>query len=358
MKILFISHSYPPTIGGVETHNAELYTHLAKQSDVKLLANRKRWLIPFFLLSASVYAVMTAKKYDVIVLGSCILGNVGWLVKKITGKPVIAVAHGLDLTFPNLFYQKLWVNIFLKKIDKFIAVGNETVRIAKEKGFPENKIVFIPNGIDMEKLAGNYTRADLEKILGESTENKKIILTSGRLVKRKGVAWFLKNILPQLPENVIYIIAGDGPDKKNIWQTIETNNLQKRTRVLGRISEEAKKVLLHTCDLFVQPNIKVPGDMEGFGISVLEAAFCKIPAIVSDLEGLKDAIQDGQNGFLVASENMEAWTEKIKQLLSDDNSRQEFGNRAQQYVAQNFSWEIIAEKYLAEIKAVIAKSKS
>jgi phosphatidylinositol alpha-1,6-mannosyltransferase len=329
---------------------------LAKKAEVKLLANKKRWLIPFFLLSASVYAVFNAKKYDVILLGSCILGNVGWIAKKITGKPVIAVAHGLDLTFPNLFYQKLWINIFLQKIDRFIAVGNETVRIAKEKGIPTEKISFIPNGIDGKKLIGNYTRADLEKILGEFAENKKIILTSGRLVKRKGVAWFLENVLPQLPENIVYLIAGDGPDKKNILQTIEKNNLQKRTRVLGRVSEETKKILLHTSDLFVQPNIKVPGDMEGFGISVIEAVFCKIPVLVSDLEGLKDAIINEQNGFLVKSENTEAWTEKINQLLSDDNFRREFGNQAKQYVAQNFSWEIIAQRYLMEIKNTVNKN--
>ena len=89
MKILFISHTYPPIIGGVENQNYELYTWLSKKTEVKLIANKKRWLIPFFLVYVSIYAALIGKKYDVILLGSCLLGNVGWFAKKKNKKPVI-----------------------------------------------------------------------------------------------------------------------------------------------------------------------------------------------------------------------------------------------------------------------------
>ena len=73
--------------------------------------------------------------------------------------------------------------------------------------------------------------------------------------------------------------------------------------MLGYVTDETRDILFNTCDVFVQPNIKVAGDMEGFGISVIEAASCEIPVIASNIEGLKDAIKDGQNGFLVESGN-------------------------------------------------------
>lgn len=364
MKILFISHTYPPIVGGVETQNYELYTWLSREADVKLIANKKRWLIPFFLIYASIYTVLLAKRYDAIILGSCLLGNVGWFVKKFTINPVIAVAHGLDLTWKNKLYQMLWVKKFIPSLDKLIAVGNETAKIAREKGILENKIAFIPNGVDPEKCIGNYSKNDLEKILDGNIDGKKIILTSGRLVKRKGVAWFIQNVMPKLPENVIYAVSGDGPDKENIQNAVIENKLESRVKLLGFVPDETRNILLNASDIFVQPNIKIEGDVEGFGISVIEAGSCKLPVVASRLEGLKDAIMDGENGFLVESENADAWISKINYILADDNFRKTFGEKSRNYVVQNYSWEKIAKRYLEEItitvnfKAQITNDKS
>lgn len=356
-RILFISHTFPPITGGVETQNYELSVWLAKHADVKLIANRRRALIPFFLPYATLRAIFSAKKYDVILLGSGLLGIVGWIIKKITRKPVISVIHGLDITWKNALYQKLWVKIFIPSLDKLIAVGNETARVAKEKGLAENKLVFIPNGVDTEKNLGNYSRADLEKVLGINLESKKIILTSGRLAKRKGVAWFIQNVLPKLPDNILYVVAGDGPDKKNIQTEIENTKTQTRVKMLGYVTDETRSILWNTADLFIQPNIKVEGDMEGFGISVIEAASCHLPVIASRLEGLQDAIIDGQNGFLVTPEEPQRFIDKITQMLDNEPFRKEFGEKARAFTIEHYSWEKIAKEYLTEIEKTIAPSR-
>ena len=350
MKILFISHSYPPIVGGVESQNFELYTWLSKIAEVKLLANKKRWLIPFFLKYAAIRAIFSAKNYDTILLGSCLLGNVGWIVKKISKKPIIAVAHGLDLTWKNKIYQKLWVKKFIPSIDKLICVGNETVRVAKEKGIAPEKLVFIPNGIDIEKFLKPHTKDELEKIIGEKLNGRKTILTTGRLAVHKGIDWFCENVMPKMRENILYIIAGDGEKKDEIKKIIKNKNLEKKVKFLGYVSDEDREILYNTADLYVKPNIKVEGTMEGFGLVAIEAASCKLPVIASKLEGLKDAIKDGQNGFLVESGNTMAWIEKINELLNDDNFRKEFGEKARQFVIENYSWEKIAKKYLEEIE--------
>lgn len=354
MKILFISRAYPPIVGGIENQNFELGKWLGKIADVKIIANRRgKIFLPFFLPFATLSALLNLRKYDALLLGDGVLGIVGWIIKLFYQKPVICVVHGLDLTFKSGIYQELWVGKFIKSLDKLIAVGNETVKIAIEKGISEKKVVFIPNGVDPEKFSGNYRREDLEKIIGEKAENKNFILTSGRLAKRKGVAWFIRNVLPKLPKNIIYIVAGDGPDKENIESAVKEKNIHNRVNLMGYVSDETRNVLLHTCDIFVQPNIKVPGDMEGFGISVIEAAASKIPVVASSLEGLKDAILEGQSGFLVESKNAEAWIKKINELLADDNFRQEFGEKARRFVTENFGWEKIAERYLEEVKNVV-----
>lgn len=356
MKILFISHAFPPIVGGVESQNFELYIWLSKIAEVKLIANKKRWLIPFFLLYASVRAIFSAKKYDVVLLGSCILGNVGWLVKKLTKKPVIGIAHGLDLTYKNTFYQKLWIKVFIPILDKLIAVGNETIRAGIARDIPKEKFTFIPNGVDPEKFFAPHTREELEKILGISLEGKFVLLTSGRLAKRKGVAWFIRNVLPKLPENILYIVAGDGVDRENIEHAVKETNTSERVKLLGYVTDETRNILFNTADLFVQPNIRVEGDMEGFGISVIEAASCELPVIASRLEGLQDAIKDGENGYLVETENTEAFVSVITELLNDKPRLQNFGKQARGYVIDHYAWENIAQLYITTLEKIAKKA--
>ena len=356
MRILFISHAYPPTVGGVENQNFELSIWLGKIAEVKILANgRGKKFLPIWMPWTLLKCLFVAPKYDAILLGNALLAHMGWILKLIYRKPVISVAHGLDFTFDNWIYQKFWMGFFVKNLDKIICVGNETVRVGKEKGIDENKLVFIPNGIDINKFKSDTTRDDLAKFLEENLNNKKVLLTSGRLARRKGVAWFVRNVMPKLPENILYVIAGDGVDRENIKNAIAEKNLSHRVKMIGYMGDQVRDMLFHTCDIFMQPNIKIEGDMEGFGLSVIEAAFCGIPVIAANLEGLRDAIKDEQDGFLIETEDTEGYAKKINELLSDENYRKEFGQKARQYVIENYSWEGISKKYLAEISKTISK---
>ena len=98
--------------------------------------------------------------------------------------------HGLDITYPNRLYQALWVKIFLKKIDRLIAVGNETIRQGVRRGIPVAKFSFVPNGVAVPEQLPKYSKKDLEKLIGRNLPGK-VLLTVGRLVKRKGLAWFI-----------------------------------------------------------------------------------------------------------------------------------------------------------------------
>jgi len=370
-KILFISRAYPPTVGGIENQNYELAKWLGEIADVKIIANaRGRKFLPLFAPYALLRALFLMPKYDVLLVGDGTLAILSWMIKLFFKKPTICVVHGLDINYGSAslgvwyekilisLYQTFWIGIFIKSFDKLIAVGNETVRVAIQKGIPAEKIVFIPNGVDTEKHLIESTRAELEKIIGRSIENKKILLTSGRLAKRKGVAWFIDNVMPKLPADFIYIVAGAGPDKDAIEQAIKNNDLSQRVFTLGYISDEDRNILWSQADLFVQPNITVAGDMEGFGISVIEAGACRLPVLASNMEGLKDAIKDNKNGFLVESENAEAYVAKINELFATGSPREIHGQAVRDFVIENYQWEKIAQQYLTEIKISISLLKN
>ena len=86
--------------------------------------------------------------------------------------------------------------------------------------------------------------------------------------------------------------------------------------------------------------------MEGFGLVVLEAASTGIPVVASKLEGLKDAIHENENGFLVNTMDPESFRSIILSLLENDTTRRNFGIKAREYTKKHFHWQAISTQYV------------
>ncbi|MFZ2187744.1 MAG: glycosyltransferase family 4 protein [Candidatus Moraniibacteriota bacterium] len=358
MRIVFISRAYPPVTGGIENQNYALSVWLKKFATVTTVANRhgKKALVLFFPY-ITLRMLCTASRYDVILLGDGVLAIVGFLIKLVyPRKTIVSIVHGLDLTYANDAYQRFWVRCFLPSLDGLIAVSQETRAVAVAKKIPEEKITVIPNGIDPETLRKNYTRTDLGKLLRVDLTQKQVLLTAGRLAKRKGAAWFIRAVLPQLPPTVLYVLAGAGPEEENIRAAIRETGRERQVKMLGRVSDADRNLLLNTADIFIQPNIRVPGDMEGFGIAVIEATACGRPVVAASLEGLKDAIRHNENGLLVEPGNHAAFEKAIISLLSDENERRALGERALRYTEAHYHWNIIARLYVEALKTFIKRT--
>ncbi len=143
----------------------------------------------------------------------------------------------------------------------------------------------------------------------------------------------------------MYVLAGDGPERNVIESTLKELSLETRVLLLGRVSDEERNLLLHTADIFIQPNIPVPGDMEGFGIAVIEAALLGRPVIASELEGLKDAIIPDENGLLVPPLDTEAWKQALASLSDSPEKRHALGQKAHLYTQNTFHWQTVSRLY-------------
>ncbi|MEA1926153.1 MAG: glycosyltransferase family 4 protein [Patescibacteria group bacterium] len=367
MRILFLSHSYPPIVGGVENHNCSLASHLKEISDVTVLANSKgKKALPFFLIYTFVRSFFAMTRHDVCLCGSGVLAPLCAVLRFFhPQKRFYCVTHGLDVTYAErsgflpLIYRK--INIpSLKKMDRIFMVGNPTVEEAVKQGVPRDKCVVIPNGVDPGELQEKHSRAELEGLLKINLEDKKVILRLGRFVPHKGTSWFIKSVMPLLPDSVIFVVAGnrvsentagDKDDYPLCEKIIKEEKLEKRVLLLPSLPQKDLKILLNTVDLVVSPNIKVPGTMEGFGINVIEAGVCGRFVVASDLEGLADAIENGQNGILIEPENAEHWQKKIQAIFDAGGEFiEKFGDRAADYVERRFSWDSIAKRFLDQMK--------
>ncbi len=374
MKILFISRAFPPITGGIENQNAALAEWLPKHATVRTLANHGgKAALPWFLPLVLIQSLFLLRNYDAVLLGDGVLAPLGFVLKLFYPKKVVvSVLHGLDITFATKkgFLPRFYaaINIpCLKKLDLVITVSRETKETAEKAGVSPEKCIVINNGIDPKMLSGNFTRGELAELLGKDIQDKSVIVRVGRYVEHKGNEWFIRNVMSLLPDNVILVTAGavvkkSTPGDADIYPACQTAvselGLEKRVKLLTNLPWDKIQLLYHTADIVVSPNIVVPGTMEGFGISVIEAALCGRPVIASNLQGLKDAIIQDENGLLVEPGNSLAWSGAISALLHNEHARHDLGTRAALYTEQHFHWNTISRQYVDALSSASQSSQS
>ena len=372
MRLLFVSHSFPPAdaplsnVGGMQRVATELHSALEARDDVwmRTVALRSSWkwlhikAVPFLVsLAARLGRDAAAHRADAILFTSMTtalpLLIVGPALKK-KGIQLAAIVHGLDVTDPNPMYQ-MAVRRLCGMLDAVMPVSRATGEELVARGLPRERVHVVPNAVDLDRFEGvaasrsEPTRVHIAGAL-PLPDDAFLLVTVGRQVRRKGFVWFIENVMPKLPERVIFWLAGDGPERENIEAAIERAGLQQRVRCLGKISEEELVELYRRGKLFVMPNIVVPGDMEGFGIVMLEAGACGLPTLSADLEGIRDVIDDGVNGWFAPTEDAEAFAARIKSLLDDPDGLRKASKRAAEYVTSTFRWDSTAQRYLDALR--------
>jgi phosphatidylinositol alpha-1,6-mannosyltransferase len=352
-KVLFIARRFPPSVGGMERFAFDLSGALQKETPLSMITwgGSNKWLpvvLPWFFLRAS-WQLLTDRQIDIIHMQDSVQAPIGWLLSKLFRRPYVVIVHGLDITYPKFGYQKL-IPPFVRRADAVIAISAAAAQEATARGVKKEKIQTIPLGIhDDFGDAQLPDKSAVSEAVGSNITDKLLLLTTGRLVKRKGVEWFISNVLPAVVQKhpeVLYIVVGEGAERTAIENAIIEQGLSSHVKLMGRVSDDVRALLYRSADTFVMPNIVVPGDIEGFGIVVQEAASAGLPVVASDLQGIKDALTNGQNGILVQTEDSKAFEKEIITLLEDPTSRREFGARAREYTLREYGWERIANEYV------------
>ena len=175
MKVLFISRSYPPTLGGLEQQNYAIREGLASLVEVEAIVNPSgKRLLPLFLPWCMLRSIWLARRYDVILLGDGVLAIIARILKQIYPvKPVACILHGLDVTYSNPIYQRIWLKRFLVSVDRIFAVSQATADQAIRRGIADTKIKVIPNGVTHPYENRPFKNVDLQTLVGKSLAGKK-----------------------------------------------------------------------------------------------------------------------------------------------------------------------------------------
>jgi glycosyltransferase involved in cell wall biosynthesis len=362
MRILYVTRKYPPSTGGMENAALELYQALAATNDVTLVkwggANK---LLPIVYPGLFVQALVLGlqNRPDVIYMQDGLMAPMGWLLKLLLRRPTVMTIHGKEATYANPLYQ-LMVPPFVRKQTLLVTVSNETADTVR-RAFPASNPLVIFNGLTDSFYTPDrrdHQYAAVAAAVGmkpEELKQYKLLHTNGRLVRRKGVLWFVDQVLPRLvaERQVMYIVSGAGKDQEVIESAIADRGLQNNVRLLGRIPGALLNNLYNVADMFVMPNIPVANDMEGFGLVALEAASCGTTVVASKLEGIQDAIIDGKNGHLVQPTNADQYTQVILRELHKPTLQ---ADAVRRYTLENYSWVKVAKQYEAAMQRLVSHS--
>ncbi|MGB8318335.1 MAG: glycosyltransferase family 4 protein, partial [Ignavibacteriaceae bacterium] len=326
LKILIVNYEYPPIGGGGGVICKDIAEEIAKDGHEitvvtsKFLNLKKEELVegvkvirvPVFfrkkqnvasmlsMLSyfpSSIYyihRILKKAKFDIINTHFAIpSGPTGNFISKNKRIPNVLSIHGGDIFDPSksisphkTFGLKQTVKKMLINADRVIAQSSDTQKNAVSLYNINRNVEIIPLGIKQN----NFVKKS-KKELGIS-ENKKIFITVGRLVRRKNLEELLTIFSKIIKKfDCELLIIGDGPEGENLKQKINSLKLQNDIKMLGRVSEELKFQYLNASDIYLSTAIH-----EGFGIVFLEAMECGLPVICYNRGGQVDFLSNENTG--------------------------------------------------------------
>lgn len=352
--ILFVTRKYPPSIGGMQKLSYGLTSQMAKLTDVCVISwGGSQAFLPLFLPYAflrAIWALVRPEKVQLIHVSDPVLSPLGLALKSLFKPPVATTIHGLDITFPHPLYRFL-IPRCLRRFDLLVCISQRVKEECLSVGVPSTRCCVIPPGVDVDEElpSRSEARREVENLTGQNLEGISILLSVGRLIKRKGILNFISQTLPLIiarEHHVHYLVVGSGPERRYVEEKIRDAGLESWVSLLGQVDERSLKMAYVAADIFVMPNVPVAGDLEGFGLVALEACAHALPVVASDLEGIRDALVPGRNGILVPYDDIAKQAEVILTLLADVDMRLQLGWKAREYVKEHYGWAEIAQRYL------------
>lgn len=415
MKILYISHYFPPEIGAASARIYEIAKYWVKLGhEVMVLTGfpnypsgkipdeyRKKvsrlviseeinginvvrtlfYPTPYrgsfkrilnytsFLISASITGSFV-KKADIVVATSppLLVGLVGYWISRLKRIPfvlevrdlwpesLLGTGIGSENSYFYKFLDRMAMFLYRKSTKIVVVTDGFKEELVSKKRIPSEKIEVIKNGVDSDLFR---PLPDTERIKNElGFQGKFIVSYIGTIGLSHGIevvmqaARLLKMKLPDL----VFLIVGDGPERERVLKIKEDENLSNLI-FLGEQPRERIPFFINASDICLVPLKKTEIFRTRIPAKMFEIMACEKPIILTaDGEARKIAVEEAKAGLYVEPENVEGLLRAILLLHGNSNLRSELGKNGREFVTRNFSRKIQAEDYL-EILNLLVQEK-
>lgn len=290
------------------------------------------------------------EKPDIVHLNSSKIGGLGGLAGRIARvKKIIFTAHGWAYNEERSFSQKIaiailhFITVALSHLT--IAVSEKAKEQFKSFGSIKNKIVVIHNGIgEIEFMEKQKARQKLVEVRLQQAEKVKEMIKSepfwigtiSELHKNKGLKYAIeavkKHLEASLPsaQKVIFIIMGEGEERKNLEEIIKNNNLEDSVFLIGNVENASS--YLKAFDIFTLTSIT-----EALPYAILEAGKAGVPIIASNVGGISEIIDDMKSGILLQPKKPKEIRDAIEYYLNHPDKRESFSALLKEKIDTEFN---------------------
>ena len=364
--VLFVTNDFGPRAGGIETfvigliqrrpHSQTIvYTSAKNNSEqydadwlanygVRVIRDRAKILLPTPRVASELKKIIHSEGITTAAFGAAApLGLLSAGMKRAGVLRTVALTHGHEVWWAKVFPFNLLLRRIGSTVDVLTYLG-EFTRKAISKGLSEKAqraMVKIAPGIDVEHFAPTDA-TELRNSLGLS--DKKVIVSVGRLVHRKGQDYLIEampEILKSVPQAHL-LLVGEGPYRQHLERLAQKYNLESSLTFIGRIQYKDLPMYLCAGDIFAMPSrSRLMGlEVEGLGIVYLEASSCGLPVIAGSSGGAPDAVVQNETGLVVNGTNTKEIASAAVQLLTNIESSKKMGAVGRQWITDKWRWEI------------------
>ena len=345
MKILMVSpQAYPPYVGGVETHLYDISRFLVKKGhhveiystdpSGKLspstvingvrMARFFSWA-PWGLYHFSPKLFASLKNAQACVIHAHDYRSfpmlAAALAKAKNKTPLVITLHlGASKVgrMPYLVYNPIFGNLIFHRADKIVVVSKIEVEYFRQLKKMRNKIIHIPNGIDLDEVS-KYKR----KVV--TNESKIRILYAGRLERKKGISYLLKAFNKVVAHHDVDLwIVGDGPLKSELIDIIKKQKMNGKVHLRFNVSRDELYGLYARAHIFV-----LLSQFEAHSIALTEAMAFGLVPVATNVGGNAYLVNDGKDGFLVKyPPSINEISQILVRLINDSSMRKEMSKCA------------------------------
>lgn len=375
-KTLLVTSLFPPFLGGAETmlfnfakrldppkllvladeqDGAEVFDKKQRYRTVRAkFLYPSKWMWPRWLpLLKKTDQLVKQEKIEHILAGQVLpAGTVAMTTAQKFDISYSVYTYALDVELPkhNPRHRRAMKKV-LDNAARIFTISDDTKRRMVELGIPEKKIIKITPGLDLAEFlppAEQLTHQIKRLRQRYNLRGKKVILTIGRLVARKGQDTVIRALPAILKEEPLahYVIAGGGEYEAKLKDLVAQLNLADHVTFTGKFKEEEKAAWYNLCDVFAMVSrVEKETDIEGFGIVYLEANALGKPVVAGRSGGVEDAVVGNQTGLLVeAPTDTAETTQTILKLLRDPELARRLGQQGKARVARDFNWNTLVKR--------------
>lgn len=236
--------------------------------------------------------------------------------------------------------------VIASSVDVIVSPSQALLYVLQANGIRAPEMIVFPNGIDPALFETSHEEHAALRA-GQGLEGRRIILFAGRINRAKGgeqILDALPQIVAQVPDAVLLVLARPGGYGEIMLARARALGVEKHIHFAGWLDGRTLAAAYGAADVCVIPSIC----FDNFPTVALEAQAAGTPVVATCFGGSREAVTDGETGFIINPYNVEMLAGRITRILLDDALRAEMGARARQRVHDHFDW-LAQARRLAEI---------